>query len=284
MRPNMSVIVPAWNAEKTIGALLRSLADEVGGTNTEVIVADNGSTDRTVEVAKSMMRLFRQFRVVDASSRTGPAAARNAGLRAASADWIAFLDADDVVLPGWGCASLRAAGHFVHAAGAMIKFRDGEDLPFDKPAPTVPLGFYGVRAYAGGGVFYADRSHLLDIGGFPEDYRTAEDLAASWRLQIRGHDLGYIPEARVAVRLRAGYRADFRRYFEYGYSDPKVFAEFRTSGMTRPSISALIHTYLGLVARLPLLWEPNVRRKWVTQLGRRAGRLLGSIRYQTWYP
>lgn len=90
--PRVSVVVPAYNSAATIGRALESvLAQTVGGW--ELIVADDGSTDDTVQRVEAFEDL--RIAVVRAARNHGPAAARNLALARASGDAIAFLDADD---------------------------------------------------------------------------------------------------------------------------------------------------------------------------------------------
>jgi glycosyltransferase involved in cell wall biosynthesis len=100
--PTVSVVIPAYNAE----AYLREALDSVFAQTRppdEVVVVDDGSTDRTSEVAASYgdrVRLLRQ-------PNRGEAAARNAGVLAARGALIAFLDADDTWLPRYLESQLR---------------------------------------------------------------------------------------------------------------------------------------------------------------------------------
>lgn len=85
----ISVIIPAYNAERFIALTLESIQAQTLSP-AEVIVVDDGSADRTFEIARDYgVRIIRQ-------SNMGLSAARNAGIRAATQPWIAFLDADDL--------------------------------------------------------------------------------------------------------------------------------------------------------------------------------------------
>src|SRR5687768_9263299 len=86
----ISVVVPAFNAARTLPACLDTLIRQEVGEPYEVIVVDDGSTDTTLAVAASYgppVRVVRQ-------PHRGPAAARNAGIRAASGEIVLFTDAD----------------------------------------------------------------------------------------------------------------------------------------------------------------------------------------------
>lgn len=91
----VSVVIPALNAQSSIGETLKALRTQQGLKDFELIVADNGSTDATPQIARTYGAT-----VVREQTR-GPAAARNAGLRAASGDIVAHLDADTVPSRRW---------------------------------------------------------------------------------------------------------------------------------------------------------------------------------------
>ena len=96
----ISVVIPAFNAETTIADQLGAIARQSDGVALEVIVADNGSSDATRTVVETWSERL-PVRLVDASARRGPAAARNIGASSARGDLLIFTDADDVVMPGW---------------------------------------------------------------------------------------------------------------------------------------------------------------------------------------
>ena len=92
---SISVVIPCYNAARYIGATLRSVLAQ-GWPNLEVIVVDDGSADASADIVARdfpSVTLIRQ-------ANAGVASARNIGIRHASGDWVAFLDADDVWLPG----------------------------------------------------------------------------------------------------------------------------------------------------------------------------------------
>jgi len=91
---DVSVIVPAYNAQATLAAALRSALQQ-SVPPLEVVVVDDGSADGTAAVAEAFgpkVRLIRQ-------ANGGPGSARNTGIRAARGAWIGLLDADDIWLP-----------------------------------------------------------------------------------------------------------------------------------------------------------------------------------------
>lgn len=93
--PRISVIMPAFNCAAYISEALLSIFSQ-GVENVEVIVVDDGSTDKTAEIAASFGSRVRVFN----SRHLGPAGARNLGVTQSRGNYLAFLDADDVWLPG----------------------------------------------------------------------------------------------------------------------------------------------------------------------------------------
>lgn len=90
----ISLIIPAYNAEDYLEEAIRSALTQSMPAR-EIIVVDDGSTDRTADIAVSFgteVQLIRQCNL-------GVSAARNVGIRSAKSPWIAFLDADDVMVP-----------------------------------------------------------------------------------------------------------------------------------------------------------------------------------------
>src|SRR5262245_28298699 len=98
MTPFVSVIMPAYNSERYIADAIRSLLSQTGVT-VEVIVVSDGSTDGTERIVGAMAAEDPRIRLF-AETHRGVAAARNVGLAAATADFITFLDSDDLCAPG----------------------------------------------------------------------------------------------------------------------------------------------------------------------------------------
>jgi len=96
-KPLISVIVSAYNVEPFLAETLASIQRQTY-REFEVIVVDDGSTDRTSEIARQFVEKDARF-ILLRQKNAGTAAARNAALKQARGEWIAFLDADDVWLP-----------------------------------------------------------------------------------------------------------------------------------------------------------------------------------------
>src|SRR4051794_36165281 len=95
MKPLVSILIPAYNAEKWIGETVRSAILQTWARK-EIIIVDDGSTDRTLQVA----RQFASDEVlVFTQANQGAAAARNTAFALSKGDYIQWLDADDLLSP-----------------------------------------------------------------------------------------------------------------------------------------------------------------------------------------
>jgi succinoglycan biosynthesis protein ExoO len=97
MTCDVSVIVAAWNAETTVAATIESALSQ-SGVSVEVIVADDCSTDRTVQIVRGVNDP--RVSLLQTLANAGPSHARNLAIGAATGRWIAILDSDDRLLPG----------------------------------------------------------------------------------------------------------------------------------------------------------------------------------------
>lgn len=91
----LSFIIPACNAEHT---LVRAITSIGRSSRVEIIIVENGSTDHTLETANALSDADKRIKVL--RSERGVSCARNAGLSCAKGQWVAFMDADDTMLPG----------------------------------------------------------------------------------------------------------------------------------------------------------------------------------------
>jgi len=96
--PLVTVVIPAYNAAEWIAETLKSVLQQTY-QHLEVIVVDDGSTDRTVDIAERVLRTEKHRYQILRQENRGPSAARNRGWRSGFGSWIQFLDADDILRP-----------------------------------------------------------------------------------------------------------------------------------------------------------------------------------------
>lgn len=201
--PTVSVIIPAFNAEKFLRETLESALGQTVPP-LEVIVVDDGSTDGTVALVerfRGAVRLLRQ-------ANGGVARARNAGAAQAKGEWLAFLDADDVWLPGKlerQMASADAA--LIHTDRYNIGVLDGLPAVHGDLQPLVDGDVFSALLIGGNVITTSSvalRTEVFrDLGGFDEDPRL---LAEDWDLWLRvaeRHAIRACREPLVRYRLHA---------------------------------------------------------------------------------
>lgn len=238
--PHVSVIIAAYNAEETLDAQLDALERQTADFPFEVLVCDNGSTDGTAALTRRRMHRTPHLRLIDASARRGPGAARNAGARAARAPFLVFCDADDVVADDWLAlmhGSLSEAP-FVSGTSRRPELNSRPENPtyFDWSLYRMP--FFPYLAGAGAGNMGIHKAVFDEVGGFDETLRTGEDLDLCWRVQLAGYPLIANDSAIVNVSNRAGLRATMRQGFGYGVGDKALaykFARVAEAYRARPS-------------------------------------------------
>jgi glycosyltransferase involved in cell wall biosynthesis len=280
--PVVSVIVPVLNGEATLGAQLEALVGQTFRGNWEVIVADNGSSDRSVDVARSFEGRLPGLQVLDASGRRGVSYARNVGARAARGEFFAFCDHDDVVAPGWVCAMAEAAVTFDLVGGRMEcrLLNRSVVASWRHPRPredvSVCLGFL---PFAPGGNCGVRASVFRDLHGWDEDWAVSgQDVDLSWRAQLASHRLGYAPDAVVHYRFRTDLRAMARQAYRYGYGHTRLYREYRDRGVARQNAISGLKAWAFLLIHADRLSHPDRRGAWLFSLALRTGRLTGSFK------
>ena len=119
--PRVSIVIPAFNCADTIEHCIESVLTD-SHQNTEVIVVDNASTDTTAHVVRGLRKGRERDIVLVREDRTGANAARNAGLRSATGEYVQFLDADDRITNDKLHASVQA---FSASAELVCVYTDG---------------------------------------------------------------------------------------------------------------------------------------------------------------
>jgi GT2 family glycosyltransferase len=277
----ISVIVPVLNGMPWLELQLNALADQHCGEAWEVVVADNGSVDGSIEHVRTRTKQHPLFTLVDASAVVGPSGARNAGVCAAKGDRLAFCDADDVVAPGWldGCVSALATSDVV---AGVFDFWSLNRQPVEQPivAATRGLGFLP----AGLGANLAVRRNAFEaVHGFSEDLKVGEDIDLCWRLQLAGFRFAIAPDATVRKRDVEGFGRVFSKSVTFGRSEPRLYRRYRSMGAHR-DLRGAIKGWAWLIAASPSLAHHRHRIEWARSAGIRWGRIAGSIREGVFFP
>lgn len=287
--PSVSVVVPAYNEAAHLGEQLRALAAQDYEGEVEVVLADNGSTDGTPDVARRVgAELLPGLRVVDASERPGPSVARNAGWRAASGDLVLFCDADDVADRGWVRAMVAALETSALVGGRLEveTLNDADTLAWrSPPAQTHLPRAQGYLPFAMGSNMGVRADVLRSLGGFDEELdRSGEEPDLCWRAQLAGETLAFAPDAVVHYRLRRGLRPLLRQQRHWGLGSVDLYTRFRDRGMPRSSTAAAVRHWMRLLLGAPVRLPSRAGRGvWASRVAYRWGRVRASVEHRTVY-
>ena len=194
----VSVVVPTRNRSSRLERLARALeAQALPASSFDVVFVDDASTDDTREVLEALAaRTALDVRVISQPSRTGPAAARNAGWKATSAAVVAFTDDDCIPTPQWLLAGLDAL-----AADPHVGILQGCTLP--EVGESLD-GLVATRSVTGPTPFFeacnlfVRRAALDQCGGFDEELGLHfEDTALGWAVRDAGWNSAFSHEPLV---------------------------------------------------------------------------------------
>ena len=204
--PQVSVVVPAFNAQETLRDTLRSAAASTY-REIEIIVVDDGSTDGTLSIAQDFAERDSRIRTLRRENG-GPSAALNSGLAVAKGDYVARLDSDDL----WHPSKLENQVNFArsHPDVAFIytfaRYIDADSrVLHDGPAQSFPRwalcrgiceSLVGVGSSA-----LIKRTAVEEAGGCDESLRNWEDLLLQLAVSAR-HPVGFVPSYLVGYRIR----------------------------------------------------------------------------------
>jgi cellulose synthase/poly-beta-1,6-N-acetylglucosamine synthase-like glycosyltransferase len=214
--PPVSVVVAAYNAEKTIGRCIESLLS-LDYPNKEVIIVNDGSTDETEKIIKRYpVKLITQ-------SKKGASAARNRGLREAGNKIVAYTDSDCRVSRNWlkklvqrfkdqsiGAVTGRTVFKTDRHCTSFVRSLDIEERNERRKEYT---------SLANGPNSAFRRELLLKIGGFNPQWFHAEDTQVSYEIWRAGYKIAYDPNALV-------YHVpenDWKDFLKKRYRDAKAF-------------------------------------------------------------
>lgn len=286
----LSVIIPCLNGALTIGALLEALRNQWWSKPWEIILADNGSTDETLDIVERYKNCMPNLRIVDASDRKGAAHARNVGAATSLGDALAFIDSDDEVAEGW-----------VAAIGEALSRHDLVGSRFDVEKLNVhwilktrenPQAC-GIQTFAdppylphvGGSGIGVKRALHEAIGGFDETWQFLEDTDYCWRLQLKGATIYFVHEAVVYCRFRNTLLGMYQQARNYAEFNVLLYKRYRPLGMPRISwrynVSGII-SFIRIFSMVPLqiLRGKEGIGRFLLQIGWRMGKLKGSVKYR----
>ena len=221
---HVSIIIPAYNAEATLGECLAACVAQTH-SDVDVIVVDDGSTDSTPDMAKNYpVEYIRQ-------DNAGPAAARNRGAQAAKGEIIVFTDSDCIAEPDWIEKLLAGfTSDDVVGVGGSYDIANDSSLLAQMIHEEIMVRHKQFKEEVDylGSFNVAYRKNAFDaVGGFDEAFRIAsgEDNDLAYRLHDKGGHLHFAANAKVAHYHPTKLFPYLRTQFRHGFWRMKLYAK-----------------------------------------------------------
>jgi glycosyltransferase involved in cell wall biosynthesis len=225
-KPRFSIIVCTHNGARTIRETLARIGD-LDYPNYEVIVVDDGSTDETAAIVRDF-----PVRLISGKNR-GLSEARNIGLRAATGEFVAYIDDDAYPDPQWldYLAASFLTGDHAAVGGPNVEPPDegfvAECVANAPGGPVHVLLTDQLAEHIPGCNMAFRKAELESIGGFDAQFRTAgDDVDICWRFAQRGWTLGFSPAAIVFHHRRSSVRAYLKQQRGYGRAEALLEAKW----------------------------------------------------------
>ena len=225
--PRVSIVVCSYNAERTMRPCLESLV-ALDYPDYEIIVVNDGSKDRTLEIAEDFAA---HCRIISQPNK-GLSVARNVGAEAATGEIVAYTDSDCVADPDWLTYLVAKMEEKGLTACGGPNFPPPEDslvpaaVAVSPGGPTHVLISDEVAEHIAGCNMAFRRDVLLTLGGFDPVYRAAgDDVDICWRFQDAGYRIGFSPAAVVWHFRRNTVKAYIGQQKGYGKAEALVYAK-----------------------------------------------------------
>ncbi len=237
----VSIIIPAYNAEKYVKAAIDSVLHQTY-PNIEVVVVDDGSTDSTKAIIEELACGDNRVRVFS-QKNVGQSAARNAGIGQARGEYVAFLDADDLFLPEKIERQVRYLEAHPDCGISYCKIYHF----FDENPPEL---YYFPVLHPSGNIF-ADllrgnfinpltvvvrRSVLDEFGAFENTFRRVDEQYLWLKLSYRGVRFAYLDEPLGLYRVHANSLSNEAAYFVETETQFLKLISIMRDWMTNPEI------------------------------------------------
>lgn len=223
----VSIVIPAYNCEKTIEKCLRALEEQSYDDNFEVIVVDDGSSDNTASIVKKHQKIKYLF-----EKNSGPAAARNKGWKNSKGKIIVFIDSDCVPEKSWlkemlsdfkneNIGAVGGAYELTVNNYSRLSCLIGEEIKYRYRK-------IGNFTDAHGSYSFAVRRKILEkINGYNEYYpiATAEDWDLCYRIQDLGYKIVFNKNAKVGHHHPENFWKYLRTQFRHGYYRMKLYKD-----------------------------------------------------------
>lgn len=248
VRPEVSFVVIAHNEEAGITSCLSSITAQEGGASYEIVVVDDGSTDRTADLVGEMAANQPQIVLVRHPKNLGRGAARSTGIDKARGDLIAMVDSD-IVLPQHWLERCRVAisKNEADAVGG-IAVPDGDVAYVHRRFSLVPKVASMATSVAGSNGLY--RRQVFDVVGIDRSLVEGEDVALNHAMVAAGLRCESIDDLIVEHNENKSFIDSLRWLFQTGKGATRQLVDYRNVRVPDIALAGqMVATMAALVAR-----------------------------------
>lgn len=296
--PKVSVVTPAYNEGDNIAACVNALKTQnFPKEDYEIIVVDNNSSDGTLEIVKNLGVSY------TVEYKRGRSQARNAGIKIARGNLIAFVDAGCTAKRDWLSNIVQAFenSHIGCVAGDIKSLEKENPFPLrqylikkeylsQKNTVSHPFLPYADTANA------AYRKAVFDrIGLFDEKFKSGEDADLCWRMQLfTNYKIAYVSDAVVLQSYESRAKSLFKQKMRHAYWHVMLYKKYQK--YREKEVKSLKQTYweyYSICIRLLRFFlrklqrsknsSPVDRYQIVLETAWKVGSILGSLRHRVWY-
>lgn len=282
----VSVVLCVRNGEDHIREQLESLAAQDHPGPWELIVVDDGSTDRTTSIVEEFVPEL-PLRLVQIEHGTGLAHARNVGCAHARGELVAFCDGDDVAEPSWLSALVLASERSQIVGGHLEERELNDELHSTWRYPmtdgALPRAF-GRWVTPVGANMAVSASLLAALSGFDTALVTGEEIDLAIRAKCAGHTPLYAPDAVIHYRHRNSIRHLARQAYRYGLGNTDLYVRHRGAGIPPPSARGALSVGWRILRGVPkACLSRSSRGGWLRYAAYTAGQLRRSAQLRVFW-
>ena len=284
-KPWLSIIIPAYNAERYLCDCVASICLE-DNPNVQVILVDDGSTDSTPQICDQLANRYKNLTVIHRENGGLPSA-RNAGCVRADGNWIWFIDADDVIAPyaletlHSGCSSTEADAIQI----SFLEFTDGEKPAWPASMPSVNsvaltseeflagvyrgnFGHYTCSFLLRADALLGRNEHVAPTRGrnehcgwpFREDFSLYEDVVTTEEFVRRAHRIDVLGIEAYGYR-QVGSSMTHKKSDKAAYSGLRAVLELQKYDVPAELVADKVRMELGLLFSAYKLLEDGTESK-----------------------
>lgn len=258
------IVVPCLNEAPVLAKVVAQILDDDRLNDPMLVIADGGSTDGTLAIARALAAEDPRVRLAPNPKRLQSAGVNLAARLAGEATWMVRVDAH-AGYPANYVSNLVEEARRTGAASVVVSMDTRGDLPFQRAvaaAQNSPLGTGGSAHRSEGREGWVDHGHhalfrlsdFLAVGGYDETFSHNEDAELDLRIAARGGKIWLTDRVRITYYPRATAAGLARQYFNYGKGRARTVLKHRAPLKIRQALPLAVAPAVLLSLASPLFW------------------------------